>query len=165
LKSRTTTSTLLKSVADPSVPAGLSVFGIQDFGGLVHVSFAADSGAIGGYIDNFAEDGTLLKHLTHRGNLIQPWGFAIAANNFSVLSNTLLISNNLNTGASNAYDPVTGPFVGILRDDRAEVISIDQLRGVAFGDGAGSHGNTDQLCFTAGPDNNFAGLLGVINAK
>ena len=156
---------LLKSVTDPAVPAGFSVFGIQDFGGLVYVSFAANSGAIGGYIDIFAEDGTLLKQLTHGGNLDQPWGFAVAPNNFGVLSNTLLISNNDNTGAINAYNPVTGQFVGILRDDSGAVVHIDQLWGIAFGDGAGSNGNTNQLYFTAGPDNNFAGLFGVINAK
>jgi uncharacterized protein (TIGR03118 family) len=157
--------TLLKSVTDPAVPAGFSVFGIQDFGGLVYVSFAANSGAIGGYIDIFSENGTLLKQLTHGGNLDQPWGFAVAPNNFGVLSNTLLISNNDNTGAINAYNPVTGQFVGILRDDSGAVIHIDQLWGIAFGDGAGSNGNTNQLYFTAGPDNNLAGLFGVINAK
>jgi uncharacterized protein (TIGR03118 family) len=157
--------TLLNSVTDPAVPAGFSVFGIQDFGGLVYVSFAANSGAIGGYIDIFSENGTLLKQLTHGGNLNQPWGFAVAPNNFGVLSNTLLISNNDNTGAINAYNPVTGQFVGILRDDSGAVIHIDQLWGIAFGDGAGSNGNTNQLYFTAGPDNNFAGLFGVINAK
>ena len=157
--------TLLKSVTDPAVPAGFSVFGIQDFGGLVYVSFAANSGAIGGYIDIFSENGTLLKQLTHGGNLDQPWGFAVAPNNFGVLSNTLLISNNDNTGAINAYNPVTGQFVGILRDDSGAVIHIDQLWGIAFGDGAGSNGNTNQLYFTSGPDNNLAGLFGVINAK
>jgi uncharacterized protein (TIGR03118 family) len=157
--------TLLKSVTDPAVPAGFSVFGIQDFGGLVYVSFAANSGAIGGYIDIFSENGTLLKQLTHGGNLDQPWGFAIAPNNFGVLSNTLLISNNDNTGAINAYNSVTGQFVGILRDDSGAVIHIDQLWGIAFGDGAGSNGNTNQLYFTSGPDNNLAGLFGVINVK
>jgi uncharacterized protein (TIGR03118 family) len=158
--------TLLKSVTDPAVPAGFSVFGIQDFGGVVYVSFAANSGAIGGYIDIFAEDGTLLKQLTHGGNLNQPWGFAIAPNNFGPLSNTLLISNNVNfTGAINAYNPITGQFVGILRDDSGAVIHIDQLWGIAFGDGAGANGNTNQLYFTAGPDNNLAGRFGVINAK
>jgi uncharacterized protein (TIGR03118 family) len=156
---------LLKSVTDPAVPAGFSVFGIQDFGGLVYVSFAANPGAIGGYIDISAEDGTLLKQLTHGGNLNQPWGFAIAPNNFGPLSNTLLISNNVNTGAINAYNPITGQFVGIVRDSNGDVIHIDQLWGIAFGDGAGSNGNTNQLYFTAGPDNNSAGLFGVINAK
>jgi uncharacterized protein (TIGR03118 family) len=145
---------LIKSVTDPGVPAGYSVFGLQDFGGLVYASFVPTSGAIGGYIDIFAEDGTLLKQLTH------------APNNFGPLSNTLLISNNVSfTGAINAYNPVTGQFVGILRDDNGAVIHIDQLWGIAFGDGAGSNGNTNQLYFTAGPDNNFAGLFGVINAK
>jgi uncharacterized protein (TIGR03118 family) len=156
---------LLKSVTDTTVPAGFSVFGIQDFGGLVYVSFAANSGATGGYIDIFAEDGTLLKQLTHGGHLNQPWGFAIAPNNFGALSNTLLISNNVNAGAINAYNSVTGQFVGIVRDASGDVIHIDQLWGIAFGDGTGSNGNTNQLYFTAGPDNNFTGLFGVINAK
>jgi uncharacterized protein (TIGR03118 family) len=157
--------TLLKSVTDNSVPAGFSVFGIQDFGGLGYVWFAANSGAIGGYIDIFSEGGTLLKQLTHGGNLNQPWGFAIAPNNFGSLSNTQLISNNIDTGAINAYNAASGQFVGIVRDFRGEVIHIDQLWRIALGDGAGSNGNTNQLRFPAGPDNNFAGLFGVINAQ
>jgi hypothetical protein len=46
-----------------------------------------------------------------------------------------------------------------VRDGNQEVIQIDQLWGIAFGDGAGSNGNTNQLYFTARPDNNFAGLF------
>jgi hypothetical protein len=48
-----------------------------------------------------------------------------------------------------------------------EVIHIDQLWGIGFGDGTanGKNGATNQLFFTAGPDNNLTGLFGVINFK
>jgi uncharacterized protein (TIGR03118 family) len=157
---------LLKSVTDTTLPAGFSAFGIQDFGGIVYVSFAANSGANGGFVDIFSEDGTRLKQLISGGVLNQPWGFAIAPKNFGEFSNTLLVSNNVtNTGTINAFNAITGQFVGALRDASGEIIHIDQLWGIQFGDGTGSNGNTNQLFFTSGPDNNFAGLFGVINAK
>ena len=159
------TFTLVKSVTDTTLPAGFSAFGIQDFGGLVYVSFAANSGAAGGFVDIFDEDGNLLKQLTHGSPLNQPWGFAVAPKNFGEFSNTLLVSNNTNTGTINAFNAVTGQFVGTLRDDNGDVIRIDQLWAIQFGDGTGSNGPTNHLFFTAGPDNNFAGLFGVITAK
>jgi uncharacterized protein (TIGR03118 family) len=159
------TFTLVKSVTDTSLPAGFAAFGIQDFGGLVYVSFAATSGAAGGFIDIFGEDGTLLKQLANGSPLNQPWGFAVAPKNFGEFSNTLLVSNNTNTGDINAFNAVTGQFVGALRDANGDVIHIDQLWAIQFGDGTGSNGATNQLFFTAGPDNNFAGLYGVITVK
>jgi hypothetical protein len=42
-------------------------------------------------------------------------------------------------------------------------IQIDQLWGIKFGGGAAADGATNQLFFTAGPDNNLTGLFGVIN--
>ena len=156
---------LVKSVTDTTLPAGFSAFGIQDFGGLVYVSFAANSGAGGGFVDIFDEFGSLLKQLISGGELNQPWGFAIAPKNFGVLSNTLLVSNNTNAGTIHAYNAVTGQFIETLKDDNGNIIHIDQLWGIQFGDGAGSNGATNQLFFTAGPDNNFAGLFGVITAK
>jgi uncharacterized protein (TIGR03118 family) len=156
---------LVSSFTDTTVPAGFSVFGIQDFGGLVYVSFASSSGAAGGYIDIFSENGTLLKQLANGKPLNQPWGFAIAPKNFGEFSNTLLVTNNTNNGTINAFNAVTGQFVGTLADPNGEVIHINQLWAIEFGDGTGKNGATNQLFFTAGPDNNFAGLFGVINVK
>jgi uncharacterized protein (TIGR03118 family) len=157
--------TLVKSFTDTTVPAGFSVFGIQDFGGLVYVSFASSSGGSGGYIDIFSEDGVLLKQLTHGGPLNQPWGFAIAPKNFGPFSNTLLVTNNTNTGTINAFNAITGQFVGTLTDVNGKAIQINQLWGIEFGGGTGKDGAKNQLFFTAGPDNNFAGLFGVIEFK
>jgi uncharacterized protein (TIGR03118 family) len=157
--------TLVKSFTDTSLPAGFAAFGIQDFDGLVYVAFAASSGASGGYIDIFSEDGTLLKQLANGAPLNQPWGFAVAPKNFGEFSNTLLVSNNTNSGTINAFNAVTGQFVGTLKDETGAAIRIDQLWGIEFGGGTAADGATNQLFFTAGPDNNLAGLFGVINSK
>ncbi|MGA8675406.1 MAG: TIGR03118 family protein [Candidatus Acidiferrales bacterium] len=156
---------LVKSFTDTTLPAGFSAFGIQDFNGLVYVAFASSSGAAGGFIDIYSEDGTFLKQLASGAPLNQPWGFAVAPKNFGEFSNTLLVSNNTNTGTINAFNAITGQFVGTLKDVNGDVIRIDQLWGIKFGDGTGSNGATNQLFFTAGPDNNFAGTFGVITAK
>jgi uncharacterized protein (TIGR03118 family) len=156
---------LVKSFTDPAVPTGFAPFGIQDFGGLVYVSFASSAGAAGGFIDIFTEDGELLKQLTNGAPLNQPWGFAVAPKNFGEFSNTLLVSNNTNTGTINAFNAITGQFVGTLKDTKGEVIQIDQLWAIVFGGGAPADGATNQLFFTAGPDNNLTGLFGVINFK
>jgi uncharacterized protein (TIGR03118 family) len=154
---------LVKSFTDATLPAGFAAFGIRDFGGLVYVSFASSAGAAGGFIDIFTEDGELLKQLTNGAPLNQPWGFAVAPKNFGEFSNTLLVSNNTNTGTINSFNAITGQFVGTLKDTKGDPIQIDQLWGIEFGGGAPADGATNQLFFTAGPDNNLTGLFGVIN--
>ncbi len=155
----------VRSFTDTSLPAGFAPFGIQDFGGLIYVSFASTSGGPGGYIDIFDEYGSRLKQLANGAPLNQPWGFAIAPDNFGPFSNTLLVSNNTDTGTINAFNSVTGQFVGTLKDANGEVIHINQLWGIEFGDGLGKNGAVNQLFFTAGPDNGFAGLFGRIDFK
>jgi len=156
---------LVNTLTDPTVPADFSPFGIQDFGGLVYVTFASLSGKAGGFIDIFAEDGTLIKQLASGNPLNQPWGLAIAPKNFGPFSNTLLVTNNTNNGTINSFNAVTGQFVGTLTDTDGKVIHIDQLWAIGFGDGKGENGATNQLFFTAGPDNNFVGLFGRITFK
>ena len=156
---------LVKSFTDTTLPAGFAPFGIQDFGGLVYVAFAGNAGAPGGFIDIYSEDGTLLEQLAGGAPLNQPWGLAIAPKNFGPLSNTLLVSNNTNSGTINAFNAVTGQFVGTLKDSDNKPIVIDQLWAIRFGGGAAADGATNQLFFTAGPDNNNAGLFGLIAFK
>src|SRR6516225_1967609 len=104
--------------ADPSIPTGpngFSVNGIRDIGGTVFVAFAANDGGAGGFIDTYKEDGTLIGTFAQGAPLNQPWGFAVAPANFGPLSNTLLVSNNVNkTGTINAFNPATGQFVATL---------------------------------------------------
>jgi uncharacterized protein (TIGR03118 family) len=157
---------LVTSFTDTTLPAGFAPFGIQDINGLVYVAFASSSVAPGGYVDIFSESGAFLKRLTQGGRLDQPWGFAAAPNTFGPLSNTLLISNNLNkSGTINAFNAITGQFVGTVKDTNGKAIHIDQLWGIEFGGGTSSDGGKSQLFFTAGPDNNLAGTFGVIAFK
>jgi uncharacterized protein (TIGR03118 family) len=157
---------LVNSFTDPTVPAGFAPFGIQDLNGLIYVSFASQSGGNGGFIDIYSEGGVFLKRLTQGGVLNQPWGFAAAPPNFGPLSNTLLITNNINNnGTINAFNAITGQFVGTVNDTNGKNIHIDQLWGITFGGGSSANGATNALFFTAGPSNNLAGTFGVITFK
>jgi uncharacterized protein (TIGR03118 family) len=153
--------------SDPAIPADFTPFGIQDINGKVYVMFASSSGANGGFVEVFNEDGTpapgVPRPLIHGLPLDQPWGIAVAPGNFGRLSNTLLISNNTNHGTINAFNPATGAFVGTVRNEDGKPIVIDQLWGIGFGDGAGKNGAVNQLFFTAGPANNLAGTFGSIS--
>lgn len=154
---------LVMSFTDPTLPAGFGPFGIQDINGLVYVGFAPADGSKGGAIDIFEEDGTFVRQLAAGKPLNQPWGFAVAPKNFGKLSNTLLVSNNTNSGTINAFNLVSGQFVGTVRDTNGKNIVIDQVWGIEFGGGTANNGRTNQLFFTAGPHNNLAGTFGVIS--
>ncbi len=153
------------SFTDTSLPPGFAPFGIQDIGGEVYVAYAATNGGAGGYIDIFQENGTFVKTLISGAPLNQPWGFAVAPLNFGPLSNTLLISNNTNTGTINGFNLTTGAFVGTVVNSMGKPIKINQLWGIEFGGGTASNGNTNQLFYTAGPKNNANGRFGVIHFK
>jgi len=149
---------------DPAIPSGFSVFGIRDIDGKVYVSFASSSGGPGGFIDVYKEDGTLIGLFTKAVQLNQPWGFAAAPPNFGRLSNTLLVSNNTNSGTINGFD-AKGNFVGTMKDTAGNAIGIDQLWAIDFGGGNPTNGATNRLFFTAGPHNNLAGSFGSIVVK
>lgn len=159
------TFTFVTSFTDSTLPAGFAPFGIQDIGGFVYVTFAPADGSSGGAIDIFQEDGTFVRQLAQGKPLNQPWGLAVAPKNFGKLSNTLLVSNNTNNGTINAFNIVTGQFVGTVRDSNGKNITIDQLWGIEFGGGTSNDGRTNQLFFTAGPHKNLAGTFGVISLK
>ena len=153
------------SFTDTSLPAGFAPSGIQDIGGKVYVAFAATNGGAGGYIDIFQENGSFVKTLISGAPLNQPWGFAVAPANFGPLSNTLLISNNTNTGTINGFNLTTGAFVGTIVNSLGKPFIINQIWGIEFGGGTAANGNTNQLFFTAGPKNNLNGVFGVISFK
>ena len=150
------------TLTDSTVPAGFGVFGVQDINGLVYVSWVANSGGPGGYVDVFTEAGVLVKRLISNSGLNQPWGFAAAPSNFGALSDTLLITNNVAHGIIRGYNIVTGKFVGTVTDTSGSAIVINQLWGIEFGGGTAKNGAKNELFFTAGPDNDETGLFGVI---
>jgi uncharacterized protein (TIGR03118 family) len=160
------TFTLVGSFTDPTVAVGNAPFNVQDINGLLYVAFARQDEGPGGYIDIFSESGVFLKRLTQGYPLNQPWGFAAAPKSFGPLSNTLLVSNNISrNGTINAFNAITGEFVGTVRDVDGKIIHIDQLWGIDFGGGTANNGGKNELYFTAGPNNNLAGTFGVLVYK
>jgi|SRR5579863_2007256 uncharacterized protein (TIGR03118 family) len=156
----------VKSFTDTNLPPGATPFGIQDINGNVLVAYAAASGGPGGVIDVFTEDGVFVKHFAKGAPLNQPWGMALAPSNFGTLSNTLLVSNNLNgTGDINGFDVHTGKFVGTVTGSNGKPIYIDQIWGIEFGGGASLNGQKNQLFWAAGPLNNVDGAFGYISAQ
>lgn len=141
---------LVKSFGDPAVPSAFSVFGVQDINGVVYVTYAVPNVGAGGYVDVFKEDGTFVKTLIQGPVLNQAWGIALAPSNFGPLSNTLLVSNNSVDGTINGFNPVTGKFVGTIRDERGRTIILNNLWGIAFGGGTTNNGATNQLFVTVG---------------
>ncbi len=144
------TFTFVKSFGDPAATSNFSVFGIQDINGLVYVSYAVPGVGAGGLIDLFTENGTFVKTLIQGPILNQAWGIAAAPGSFGPLSNTLLVSNNSLAGTINAFDPITGKFVGTIKDQNGKTIVLNNLWGIAFGGGNSTNGQVNQLYVTVG---------------
>jgi uncharacterized protein (TIGR03118 family) len=149
---------------DPEIPRDFAPYGVQNINGDIWVTYTALNNGQGGFVDKFASDGTLLQHFAVHGPLHSPWGLAQAPANFGPMSNAILVSNNIPRGRINAFDAVTGTFLGPLRDAKGQPIEIDDIWGIMFGQGAAT-GQTNQLFFTAGPNNYSNGLFGVITAN
>jgi uncharacterized protein (TIGR03118 family) len=151
---------------NPQIPAGFAPFGIQNLRGFIVVTYAkqdADkhddvAGPGNGFVAAFTTSGRLVKTIAAHGPLNSPWGLAVAPSNFGQFSNALLVGN-FGDGAINAFDPTTGKFLGPVTDTTGIPIDVDGLWTIRFGNG-GSGGETNQLFFTAGPDDEQHGLLG-----
>jgi uncharacterized protein (TIGR03118 family) len=152
----------VKSFTDPEIPQGFAPYGIQAINGQIWVTFTALNKAQGGFVDVFDTAGTLVKHFAVNGPLHSPWGIAKAPANFGPMSNAILISNNISRGRINAFNPETGKFLGPLSDASGHPIEIDGIWALQFGQGAAANGPTNQLFFTAGPNNYANGLFGTI---
>jgi len=146
-------------------------FGIQNIGGNLYVTFALQDvahhddahGPSRGFVDVFDANGNLLKRLISRGALNSPWGLALAPPNFGQFSNDLLVGN-FGNGRINAFDPNTGALLGQLKNQKGLIISINGLWGLAFGNGQAA-GQTDELFFTAGINDEANGLFGKIQSE
>jgi uncharacterized protein (TIGR03118 family) len=155
---------------DPAIPHGFAPFGIQSTSGGIVVTYAkqdADAhddvaGRGNGFVDVYSSDGTLLRRFAAHGPLNSPWGVAQAPQGFGDASGALLIGN-FGDGRINAYDPVSGRFLGALRSDHGRRIDIDGLWALEFGNGV--IGTTQTLLFTAGPGDEAHGLFGSVTAR
>jgi uncharacterized protein (TIGR03118 family) len=150
---------------DPKVPSDFHAYDIQNLGSslgfdVVAVSYARNDIAPGfGIVGLFSGAGQFLGNLP--GNFLSaPWAMTFAPSNFGPFSNDLLVGN-LDSGWIAAFDVRHGHFVDFLRDTSGNIIQIDGLWGLHFGNGT-TAGDSNALYFSSGPDFYSHGLFGSI---
>lgn len=155
---------------DRHLPGRFSPFGIQAINGDLYVTYAKQNaegdeevqGPGLGFVNVFDPDGRLLRRVATRGVLNAPWGLALAPTSFGKFGGALLVGN-LGDGTINAFGPLTGRFLGTLRDHDNRRLRLDGLWGIQFGNGIFGQ-KTNQLFYAAGPNDEEDGVYGVITA-
>jgi len=155
---------------DPTLPAGFAPFNIQNINNLLFVTYAKQdatgydhvAGAGNGFIDVYDTNGNLVQRFASQGALNSPWGLALAPADFGPYGGALLVGNN-GDGRINAYNPVTGAFLGQLADPQGQLITIPNLWALTFGNGH-EGGSSETLFFAAGVNNEENGLFGAIQS-
>lgn len=155
---------------DPKLPKGYAPFGIQNVDGDIVVAYALQADANGneahgaglGKVDIFTADGCLSRRLEARDSLNAPWGIALAPASFGKHRGQLLIGN-FGSGWIAAFDFHSGEFKGYLKTGEDQLVTIDGLWGIAFGNGVLAQ-SSDTLFYAAGPNGEADGLYGRIDA-
>lgn len=166
------------SFTDHELPAGYAPFNVQRITGSIYVTFALQNedkeddvaGPGFGYVDVFSPSGHLERRLISRGHLNAPWGLAVVPDHFGCFEHALLVAN-FGDGLINAYCLNNGEFLGTLIDsNHGRPISIEGLWAIKFlpyididcAHDHEVHHEIDYLYFTAGPNDEEDGLVGVI---
>jgi uncharacterized protein (TIGR03118 family) len=161
--------TLAGAFVDPGPnPDGLAPFNIENLdAGHLWITYAKPGSRASrakrgqGFVSVFNLDGTFVRRFAGGGTLSSPWGLAIAPANFGKFGNDVLIGN-FNDGPTlgfiSAFDPVTGQFRGILREDAKRIV-LPGLWAMHFGAGA----RAGSMYFTAGIGAESHGLFGRIS--
>ena len=163
-------TTLAGSFVDPNLPAGLAPFNIANIGGRLFVTYAtpgpdADEAEPGtGLVDIFNTDGTFAGRFATgslsggtNGNLLSPWGVALAPNGFDGFAGDILIGNfSDELGLINIFDP-SGSYLGALTVD-GTTFNMPYLWALGSRTG-GPNVNTSSIYFTAGIGDELHGLF------
>ena len=146
-----------------------SPFNVQAIGANIYVAYAepdADredevAGAGLGLVNVFDPVGRRLARLEHGPWFNAPWGIAMAPGEFGEFSHSLLVGM-FGSGQIAAFNPVNGDFLGLMKRPDDSILSIDGLWALGFGSGTANSGPYNTLFFTAGPNEESAGLFGTL---
>jgi len=165
----------VSSFTDPTITTdaanpGFAPFGIRNINGKLYVTFALQDaerhddvqGPGNGFIGVFDLQGSFLERFATGGALNSPWGLALAPDNFGKFSRDLLVGN-FGDGHITGFKFEGHSFHGQLRGRKGDPIAIDGLWGLTFGNGFVA-GDTNQLFFTAGIQDESHGLFGKVTA-
>jgi uncharacterized protein (TIGR03118 family) len=157
-------TTLSGNFTDPSLPAGLVPFNIQNIGGNLYVTYATlgPGGAPmpGGVVSEFDANGNFIKRIATGGPLSAPWGIVLAPSNFGSFSNDFLIGN-FGNGEILAYDATSDLFLGTINGTNGQPLVNDHLWALETR-ASGSGFDPNAVYFSAGIDNQADGLFGKI---
>jgi len=160
-------TTLGGSFTDPTLPSGYAPFNVELVAGNLYVEYAkvAPSGdeAPGpgfGFVSVFDTNGNFVRRLISAGPLNAPWGITIAPTAFGDFSNELLVGN-FGDGRINAFNPITGAFLGSLSNSSGDPIEIDGLWALKVRSG-GPSVDPNWVYFTAGINDEANGLFGAL---
>lgn len=156
------------SFIDSRLPTNYAPYGIENIAGNIYVTYARQNaqrtepvpGDGAGYVSVFDTQGNFVRRFTSQGQLNVPWGIAQAPASFGRFGGALIIGNS-GDGQLNAFDPVSGHFLGQLQKPSGGAVTIRGLWGIGFGNG-GTAGSVDTLYFTAGPAGGTEGLFGTL---
>jgi uncharacterized protein (TIGR03118 family) len=171
LKGDTGAPDLTGKFLDPSLPARYAPFNISKLGNTIYVTYALQNGKDDspgpghGFVTAFDENGNMLGRIGAMGTLNSPWGLAIAPSGFGSIAGDLLVGN-FGDGRINVFspDPASPAFLGQLTDVKTgQPLAIDGLWGLIPGNGSGA-GNIHDIYFTAGPNDESGGVLGVLQS-
>jgi uncharacterized protein (TIGR03118 family) len=157
---------------DPSLPAGLVPFNVDNINGVLYVTYAAAGPPPArnlapegvGAVAAFDTSGNFINQVTSGGKLASPWGITLAPSTFGQFGGDLLVGNfSYVAGEINAYDPVSGAYQGTLADENGNTLLAGSqgLWYLTFGNG-GNGGLADTLYFTAGLNAETDGVFGAI---
>jgi uncharacterized protein (TIGR03118 family) len=170
-----TGTTFAGKFANPFSGDGLVPFNVQNIGGNIYVTYApatiganrtpqtmATAGQ--GAVAEFDTSGNLLHTVINfdqiGSHLASPWGIALAPAGFGPFGGDLLVGNfSYSLGEIDAYNPVTGAFLGTLDSNAA----WQGLWALTFGSGSASGGSSDILYFTTGLNAETNGLFAALS--
>ena len=157
-------TTFAGKFVDPSLPKGYVPYNIQAIGSQLYVTYVVyDSGGNetpSGIVDIYDMSGNFISRFSSSSELDAPWGITLAPPTFGAFGGDILIGNFLN-GEINAFDPVTGAYLGTLDGSNGLPIADPGLWALEFRTG-GTGDSTNALYFTAGIDDETHGLFGEI---
>jgi uncharacterized protein (TIGR03118 family) len=176
-------STSSQPFEDPELPGDYVPFNVTTIGNDVVVTYVLDppgqqlptAGPGFGYVDIFSSTGQLVRRLEHGSWLNVPWGVALAPLDFGRFSHDLLVGQFGNAGNTEsagfiaAYDMATGKFDGLLQEASGNPLVIQGIWSLGSGNVSPSNLDPDdaplaQVYFTAGPNDETAGLFGYLTA-
>jgi uncharacterized protein (TIGR03118 family) len=160
---------LAGNFTDPGLPADYAPFNVQKLGTDIFVAYAKVNnpntgeevaGPGFGFVSRFDLQGSFVARVGSAGTLNAPWGLAIAPTSFGDLAGNLLVGN-FGDGRVNAFDIATDTFKGQLQLTGGTPLEIDGLWALTPGND-GNGGSSQNIYFTAGPDEETHGLFGVL---